>query len=562
MGLLSMLQTGRRLGILLLGAGFACYIAANSVGTQAATGLVVTGGAGGVGTPNDWLLPINAQGTANDAIYATAAPLINGRITGVWNAYGFDSSLPANAAITKVEIIAHYRVDTALSVANLEVQAVVGGNNCPVAPVVDASEPLLDTDFTADVTACRSWQRSDLLDANFGTRVTAHRGDSLALVDFFLDNVRVKVTYNTPEYEQVAYRWYDNTDSASVGSALANQDTTAALYAPQDRVRLRVLLHVADAALQIGLEQFKLQFAAKTGASCAGLSYADVTDSSAIAFYDNPTPANGIALASGAEDPGHSGHTAIAQTYAENSPFSTIANVAAGQDGMWDIPLVSNGAPANTVYCFRLVKNDSNALTAYSVYPEIVTAPSASLGIDIVDASGASVTSPSFAFINMTTPFVCASSAATLGTASQRVRVKNTTNTPGWSLSIAATGGSSALWSAGTPKYDFNDGAGSPAGCSAGLDSDTYGGQMTIDASTGTITPRSVSTCSTTGVNKGSTAAFVEDTVNAITLMNASASADIGCFWELTDVDVTQRIPGGQVAGAYSLNLTMTVVAN
>jgi len=436
----------------------------------------------------------------------------------------------------------------------------VGGANCPAMAATNGSLPTSDFNFVVDVTTCRTWTRDNLLNANFATRIAAFRS-SLTEITFSLDYAQVRVTYNTPDYEQAAYRWYDNTDSASPGTVLAGQDSAPTLYAPRDRVRLRVLLHVTTTSLLTGSEQFKLQFASK-GASCVGLAYSDVTVSSVIAFYNNPTPANGASLATGGNDPAHLGHTIIAQSYAEASPFSTLANVAVGQDGLWDIALVGNGAAANTAYCFRMVRNDGVALTTYSVYPELVTSPTGSLNADIVDAAGSSVASPSFGFSGLVAPFACATSTATLGVSTQRIRVKNTTDTPGWSLSMAATAGSTALWSAGTPKYDFNDAAGSPSGCSAGLDSDIYGGQMTVDASVGTVTARLVSACTTTGVTKGSSAAFSEGVQNSVTLMNASASANTGCFWEMTGVSVSQKIPGGQTAGSYIINMTLTVVAN
>lgn len=527
--------------------------------TKAATGLVLTNGAGGQGT-NAWTTPANAQGTADNNTYATAAPAQNARISGLWNTYNFDSNLPLHAVITKVEIIAQYKVNTNVLVAgNLEVQAVVGGTNCPVAAVTDGSLPTADFNFVVDVTSCRSWTRDNLLNANFATRIAAFRSSLIGLT-FSLDYAQVRVTYNTPDYEQAAYRWYDNADSTSVGTALVGQNLAPTLYAPRDRVRLRVLLHITTTTLLTSSEQFKLQFAQK-GASCSGLSYADVTTGSTIAYYNNPTPASGISLTTGGTDPTHSGHAIIAQSYSEASPTSTLANVAVGQDGLWDFALVGNGASANTTYCFRMVKNDGSVLTTYSVYPEIVTSPTGSLNADIVDAVGNSVAAPSFGFSGLVAPFTCATSTATLGVSAQRIRIKNTTDTPGWSLSMAATAGSTALWSAGTPKYDFNDPAGTPAGCSAGLDTDIYGGQMTVDASVGTVTARAVTACTTNGVTKGSSAAFSEGVQNSLTLMNASASANTGCFWEMTDVSVSQKIPGGQPAGSYSINMTLTVVA-
>jgi len=528
---------------------------------QASTGLVITNGAGGQGA-NAWTNPIQAQGTTDDNSYATANTPNGSRVSGIWNNYNFDTNLPLNAAITKVEIIPQYKVNSTLFTATLEVMAVVGGANCPASPLISGSEPTVDTDFIADVTACRSWTRSDLLNSSFAASVAARCANcTVAGVAFSLDYVKVRITYNTPDYEQAAYRWYDNTDSTTVGAPLAGNNSSPTLYAPADRVRLRVLLHVTTTTLLTSSQQFKLQLAQKT-TTCAGLSYTDVTASSEIAYYNNPTPASGANLTLNAQDPQHATDTIVQQTYNESSPFSTVANVPVAQDGLWDIALVGNGALPNTAYCFRMTYNDGTPLTTYSVFPELVTSAAGNLSVDIVDLAASSVPAPAFSFTNLQSPINCATSTATLGLSSQKIRAVNTTSSPGWSLTIAATNGSTALWSAGTPKYDFNDNAGSPAGCAAGLDSDTYGGQMAINASAATLTPRAVSACSNSGLSKGAAAVFVEGTVNAITLLSAAAGAPTGCFWDLTNTSVSQNLPGGQTPGSYSISMTLTMVAN
>lgn len=93
----------------------------------------------------------------------------------------------------------------------------------------------------------------------------------------------------------------------------------------------------------------------------------------------------------------------------------------------------------------------------------------------------------------------------TLGTSSQKIRVDNATANPQWSATIAATGGTTALWSAGTPKYDFND---PTANAVDGGDTDSYGGRLSLDPLSGTLTPQSG--CSNTGVSKGSSNSFSE----------------------------------------------------
>ncbi len=526
--------------------------------SSAAIAVVTTAGA--AGNSAGWTNSNNANGLTDDNVYATAAPAArNTTITGDWTTYGFDTSLPTDIAITKVEIIPQYKVSVTNSVANLDVQAIVGGSACNVTAASDTSEPLTDTEFLADVTSCRTWTRNNLLDANFRTRVAAVRANSNNAVTFSMDYVKVRVTYNTPTYNQVSYRWYENADLITPGTPWAAQNTAATLYAPTDKIRLRYLLRVSDVNLTATSEQFKLQFGQKA-ASCAVTTYADVTAGTAIAFNDNATPANDTTISTTGNDPTDGANTVIAEKYAEASPFSTPNAVNTSQDGMWDISLKANSAPANTTYCFRVIKNSGTVLDTYTTYPELVTSPPAALDTDIVNASGVTVASPTFAMSTIATSFDCQTTTGTMGTSSQRVRVRNTTAAPAWSLSIAATSGSTALWTSGLLKYDFNDASGSPAGCAAGLDSDSYAGRMTIDPSSGTLSARS--TCNTTGVTKGSSTAFTEGTVNSVTILSASASAQIGCYWELTGISVSQKVPKDQTNGSYNLSLTMTVVAN
>lgn len=526
-------------------------------GAKADTAVTTTAGA----TSNTvgWTNPNNANGTADDNIYATAGLTKNTTITSDWTTYGFNSSLPADMTVTKVELIAQFQVNNNGSVTTIGTQAIVSGTACPTTAITDGSQPAVDTNFVNDITSCKTWSRNDLLDANFKTRVTATRANAggAGTVTYSLDFITARITYNTPTYNQAAYRWYDPADSTTPSTALAAQDTAVTLYAPSDRIRLRYLLDVTIVNLTAGSEQFKLQFGQKSG-TCATATYGDVTAATAIAYYNNSTPADNTTISTTANDPTYLGHTVVAQKYSEANPVSTNA-ITSGQAGVWDASLIINGALANTTYCFRVVKNSGTALSTYTVYPELTTSPSATLDSDFVNASGNSVASPSVALSSATVDLACQTTTGTLGTSSQRMRVRNTTGAPAWSLSIAATSGSTALWSAGTPKYDFNDISGSPAGCSAGLDSDAYAGQLSIDPSGGTLSARTI--CATTGVTKGSSASFVEGVTNSVTLMSASASAQTGCYWELIGASLSQKIPGGQAAGSYSINLTMTVVA-
>lgn len=187
------------------------------------------------------------------------------------------------------------------------------------------------------------------------------------------------------------------------------------------------------------------------------------------------------------------------------------------------------------------------------------------LATDILDNNRATVASPSVALGAKTFSFDCYSggtaSTGLLGTNTQRVYVMNPDAADnGWTLTIAATSGNTSVWDAGAATdYDFNDPTGS--GCTdGGGDADAFGGQMTINANAGTLTTDCVS-CTTTNVTKGSSNAFNQGTTDSITLLSAASGSDDVWRGYMTDISVSQTIPAEQVAGSYSLGMTLTVTA-
>jgi len=172
----------------------------------------------------------------------------------------------------------------------------------------------------------------------------------------------------------------------------------------------------------------------------------------------------------------------------------------------------------------------------------------ANLSVDIVDADGNSVVSPSVSFPTFYFSFDPANSEAVLGTSTQKIRVSNPTTTAAWTLSIAATGGGSAVWSdGGTNTYPYNDATSAD------------NGRLTVDAATnGVVTPKSG--CNNTNVTKGSSSTFISGSVSSIDILSAATGADTLCYWDLTAVDLIQRIPGAQTPASYSLGMTISVM--
>lgn len=177
-------------------------------------------------------------------------------------------------------------------------------------------------------------------------------------------------------------------------------------------------------------------------------------------------------------------------------------------------------------------------------------AASPTLTGDIVDASGNSVMSPSVNMSALSSDFSCQNSSGTLGTSSERIRVANSTDSPSWSLTIAATGGPASNWTSGSNSYSFNDPAGS--GCT--------NGQLTVQTNNANVAP--ASGCSNAGVSLGSDATFSNGTTDSITLASASTPAAIDCYWDFTGFNLKQKVPAEQASGNYNLSLTITVSAS
>lgn len=180
---------------------------------------------------------------------------------------------------------------------------------------------------------------------------------------------------------------------------------------------------------------------------------------------------------------------------------------------------------------------------------------------DVLDTNRDPVANPSVAFSTTSFSFDCQTTTGTLGTNSQRLYVINPSfATNGWTLTIAATSGETSTWTNGASlAYDYNDSNGS--GCTDGADSDSVGGQMTIDPSTGTLVA-DCSSCTNSNISLGSSNAFSEGSISAITLLNAAPSSDDSGRWYLTGASVSQKIPAEQNADSYTISLTITATAS
>lgn len=178
------------------------------------------------------------------------------------------------------------------------------------------------------------------------------------------------------------------------------------------------------------------------------------------------------------------------------------------------------------------------------------------LSVDIVDAGYVSVPSPSVAMGAVTFSYDSQTSTGVLGTNSEQIYVQNPDAADnGWTLAIAASNDSDLWTSAASSSvnFDFNNPDGSGF---------TYG-QMTIDASGGTLAAVNCVSCSTDNITKGSSATFEQGTTTSITLLTAASESDDIGRWTLKNVAISQKIPAEQkVASDYAINMVLSVTAS
>jgi hypothetical protein len=398
-----------------------------------------------------------------------------------------------------------------------------------------------------------TWTQADIdnLKASVG------RQNNLLNGPIRVSQVEAVITYtDPPTVSQSAYRLYQNANSTSPGSPLAATNTVADVSS-SSAFRVRLGATASGSNWGANYSSHTLQYAAKNQSTCAASTgWADVqSGSGVIRWYDNASVTSGATIASYAQDPTVTG-SKVYQTYQEANTFANPNAVTTGNTGLWDFSLQTVSGTPGTSYCLRMLNSPGDFTDTYTQYPEFTL--TGSLDISIVDNSGVTVSSPSVSFGSLPTQWSCQSSAAILGSASQKMRITNNLSSSGWTTSIAATNGSHTLWqSAASHYYDYNDASGSPAGCSAGLDSDIYAGQLGVSPSIGSSSPQSG--CTNTGITLGSTAYFSEGITDAIGLASGSSSASRFCYWDITGIGLTQRVPAAQPNGSYYLDLTITV---
>ena len=354
-----------------------------------------------------------------------------------------------------------------------------------------------------------------------------------------------------------AYCWGSNSSGELGNNSTINSGVPTHVYAPKE-----------NTTIPANTMKLRTQYAKKTAATCQAVAagWQDVTNNSTLA-YSAAGPNNGTAIAAAANDPnlpstsvGYSRQSIVRPSSAAQLTFTNNRDVNAGETGLWDLALTDNGLERNTNYCVRLVADTAVApgtsIDTYSHYPEFKTADG-SLDIRFADAANATLTNPTTGFsAAMTSKTASTTTAKLSNNSSQQLEVANSLSTTGWSVSLAATGGPTAKWAqtGGTANYAFNN-------------TNADQGQLSVDLSSSVFTASGSTplgqACTTAGLSYGAGGAFVAGTAsaNAITLATASSSSGLTCLFKLQNISLKQTIPAYQKPGAYTLPVTVTVVA-
>jgi len=188
----------------------------------------------------------------------------------------------------------------------------------------------------------------------------------------------------------------------------------------------------------------------------------------------------------------------------------------------------------------------ASAAEVTTTFTQVISA--GDLSVDIVDGNGDTVESPSVAFTALTTDFSEQTSTGTLGTSSEKIRVSNATGNAVWTLSMAANGGASDVWTDGSNNLDFND---------------PDGAQLSVDTSSLTVaeTNANFAMTETTNYSKGGGgfSQGVTDSIDILVTTSDASTPGVG-QWDLEGVGLSQSVPAGTAPANYEITMKLTAI--
>jgi hypothetical protein len=412
--------------------------------------------------------------------------------------------------------------------------------------------------ITSDANGPGTWSWTDV--ANLDMRVTTVRPAS-GQVNVYRVEIRVTYTPPVPDltwatgsadfeiWRSSSLTW--DADSLVCGGTLTDDNGST--------INCNYLAVVPSTQYRV---QMVLKNAGTGNANMDGiLEYVQFINIKGSSYWagSNPTMGNCGFQDLGSDDTGSTACTLswvdVNSIYLWESGASSSVNIAgSGSEGYMflvtttsSVPSTSSDSYANAL--IDSVTEDSSKIT--------ILGASGSQSVDIVDASGNSVSSPSVDFTTKNFDWGTQTSTGTFGTSSQKVRATNGTTDDTWSVNLAGSA-TTTTWTANSYHYDFNDDNGS--GYTDGADADSYGGQMTVDPSGGTVAgvPDNTS-CPITNISKGLSDSFVEGTTNSIDIFYGASSSTVPCKWDFTGASITQKIPAAQPGGSYSISMTLSI---
>ena len=209
------------------------------------------------------------------------------------------------------------------------------------------------------------------------------------------------------QYEQLNYRWYENTNAitpttpwdidgtpVAEGAAISDQGAVN----PGDELRLRMNLMANNGTGTVDSAAFILQYAqAEICGSVTENSWQEVAQvgstTAVFAGFNNAAVGDGTELSSVLLS-----NSTVIGTYEEANTSATIPNeIANGEVIEFDWALTPVNTEANSAYCFRMMRTTGQVFPTYTTFPQVLTAgppevPVASKRFDNEHASSAQPT--------------------------------------------------------------------------------------------------------------------------------------------------------------------------